>query len=159
MKYFLYSVLANIIIYATVPFMLIPETGFTQNESNGWDTFGDVTFKRTYFPEANAHFLVPQFDAEIKAKEGKMLTLTGYVMPIEVGDERVIILSRYPYSQCFFCGAAGPESVAEIRLREAAERFVPDTRITVKGYLRLNAADVNHLNFQLYKAIITKVNP
>ncbi len=156
----MYSILANILLYATVPFLLSPEVGFTQNDAgNGWDTFADVKFERTYFPEANAHFLAPQFDETIKSKERSLIRLTGYVMPIEVGEQNVVILSRYPYSQCFFCGAAGPESVAEIRLREAAERFAPDARITVKGYLRLNAADVNHLNFQLHKVTITETHP
>lgn len=156
----MYSILANILIYATVPFLLSPEVGFTQNDrGSGWDTFADVRFERTYFPEADAHFLAPQFEESLKAKVGKPLTLKGYVMPVEFGGEKVIVLSRYPYSQCFFCGAAGPESVAEIHLREAADRFAPDTYITVRGYLHLNAADVNHLNFQLHKSAIIEVHP
>ena len=73
---------------------------------------------------------------------------------MELDDNKVIILSKFPYSQCFFCGGAGPESVAEIYFSSKRPRLKADQLITVTGLLKLNALDINHMNFILENARI-----
>lgn len=73
-------------------------------------------------------------------------------MPMDMSDKRTIILSKFPYSACFFCGAAGPESVAEVQFKTILHRFKTDQVITVRGTLVLNNSDFTHMTFILKDA-------
>ena len=57
-------------------------------------------------------------------------------------------------SQCFFCGGGGPESVAEVNFAKDPGRFQVDDLITVKGKLKLNSDDLDHINFILTDAVL-----
>lgn len=65
------------------------------------------------------------------------------------------MLSALPFSSCFFCGGAGPETVAEIQM-EKIPALAPDQIVKVKGRLRLNDSDINHMNFILEDSKIIK---
>ena len=77
------------------------------------------------------------------------LTLKGYYIPTEVNSEKWIVMSKVPMSQCFFCGGAGPESIAMINFKGKFPKFKTDQIITVKGKLRLNDTNLDELNFIL----------
>ncbi|MEM1135630.1 MAG: hypothetical protein AAGI07_07300 [Bacteroidota bacterium] len=79
---------------------------------NGWKAFAKVQFEEKLIEKIQQYLFVPQFDAQIKQLEGQRVKLKGFVMPFDYGDEPFVVLSKYPYSSCFFCGGAGPESVA-----------------------------------------------
>lgn len=119
-----------------------------QLKDDGWMMFAKVKFASKFFKEYNEYFLVPSFDEKIRLYEGKEIFLKGYNLPLEIDDSNTIILSRYPYSMCFFCGGAGPESVAEVVFKRKPAIKVNQV-IMVKGKLRLNAVDVEHVNFIL----------
>jgi hypothetical protein len=121
----------------------------SQPSPGGWDIFAKVKFKSQLIKEVNEYFLVPAFDAGIRSYEGKEMTLEGYFIPFDLENKRTVIISRNPYSQCFFCGGAGPESVAEISFASKPPKFKADQIISVTGILKLNGTDINHLNFIL----------
>ncbi len=119
--------------------------------SVGWESFEGVTFESQYDASIDDYQLLPNFGEEVLLKEGKKIELTGYYVPFDLEDGAVI-LSRYPYAQCFFCGNAGPESVAEIYFKKPGQEFLPDQLLSVTGILKLNTEDVNHLNFIIEQA-------
>lgn len=122
----------------------------------GWTLFARTKFTSKYFKEQNEYFLVPSFDAMILSKRGNEVQIKGHYMPIDM-KANSIVLSKFPYASCFFCGGAGPESVAEIVFKDKKPKFKADQVITVKGTLRLNDKDIDHLNFVLVDAeVITK---
>jgi uncharacterized membrane protein YcgQ (UPF0703/DUF1980 family) len=121
---------------------------------DNWEIFARVKFSERYFKTLNEYYLVPLLDSRIRAYEGKEFILTGHYLPMELDDNKVIIISRFPYAQCFFCGGAGPESVAEIVFAGKRARLKADQIITVKGTLVLNGTDVEHMNFILKNAEI-----
>lgn len=123
------------------------------SEADGWDLFARVKFESKFFKEANGYFLVPVFDQKISSLAGTEIKLKGYYMPMET-EKNQLIISRNPYSSCFFCGGAGPESIAEALLKTASPKLDIDQIITVKGKLKLNAKDLNHMNFILIDAEI-----
>jgi len=124
----------------------------------GWSVFERVQFKTKYIERYGEHFLVPQFDAAIREREGKLFVVKGYYMPMDIGRQSIVI-SKYPYAACFFCGGAGPESVAEINFKIKPPRFKTDQIITIEGRLKLNDSDVTHLNFILEEAeLVTASN-
>ena len=47
-------------------------------------------------------------------------------------------ISMNPFSSCFFCGNAGPETVIELIFKDPQSKFLTDQFILVKGILRLN---------------------
>ncbi len=119
--------------------------------SDGWTVFARVKFKSTFFKEINEYFLVPTFSAELNTLVGKDFTLKGHYIPFDL-PANTIILSKNPFASCFFCGGAGPESVAEINFKNKRPKLKVDQVIEVKGILRLNGTDINHMNFILDEA-------
>ena len=123
-------------------------------QPEGWALFAKTKFEAKYNEKAAEYFLYPVFAPELNAQVGKELSLEGYYMPIEIEGNAYIILSKFPYSQCFFCGAAGPESIAEIVFKVKPGKFEMDEFLRVKGTLKLNEGDIEHGNFILEGAVI-----
>lgn len=128
----------------------------TQQEYEGWELFQKVKYTPTYFEEANAYFEVPTFNQELLAIEGEEVSLTGYIIPMD--SESVFMLSALPFASCFFCGGAGPETVAEIVLESPSTTLILDDYVTVKGKLELNGDDIDHLSFILKESVINPKN-
>ena len=125
--------------------------------TDGWQLFMRTKFVSTYIKQYNEYFLVPQFDVKLKQLQGTEIDLQGHYIPFDlpVGS---IVLSKNPYSSCFFCGGAGPETVAEINFKNKPPKLKPDQVITVKGKLRLNDKDVEHMTFILDQAELITSN-
>jgi hypothetical protein len=121
--------------------------------TEGWEVFARVKFTEKFFKEQDEYYLVPLLDTRIRAHEGRPVKLKGHYIPMEMG-KNAIVLSKYPYSSCFFCGGAGPESVAEVVMKDKLPKLKPDQVITVTGILALNDSDVMHMNFILKEAQI-----
>jgi len=125
-------------------------------QSDGWALFAKTKFDAKYNDKAGEYFLYPTFAPELKSLVGKEVDLEGYYLPIDVEGDAYIILSKFPFSQCFFCGGAGPESIAEVFFKVKPEKFEADQYIRVKGRLKLNEGDIEHGNFILEEAMLIK---
>ncbi|MEN7547408.1 DUF3299 domain-containing protein [Rapidithrix thailandica] len=139
--------------------LLCFNTGFLQAQAqpeNTWVIFSTVKFKPKYISSIDGYLLHPTFGSSIKKIEGKQIRLKGFVLPLDIGVSNMILLSKYPYRQCFFCGGAGPETVAEILFKSRQRKFAADEVITVEGRLKLNNTDIDHTNFIIEEAEIIK---
>lgn len=124
---------------------------------SGWEVFADIRFKWQWAEEFGAEVEIPIFSQKVKALEGKEITLTGHYLPFELEGERIII-SQLPYAACFFCGGGvGQESVAEVVFNSVQRPFRLDEVITVRGKLKLNMNDYDHLVFILEDAKIIQL--
>jgi len=125
-----------------------------------WSQLALVDYEERVVPEADMGVLLyPLFSDSLRLLDGCLVELGGYALPLEeTGMDTILILSAFPYTQCFFCGNAGPESVAEVVWRrERAERLPMDERIRVRGPLHLNDQDPEHMQYQLKEAeLLTK---
>ena len=135
-------------------FLLFTFTGTSFAQTDGWVSFARTKFEAKYNEKAQEYFMSPEFPPELKNLVGKEINLEGYYLPIDVEGDAYIILSKFPYSQCFFCGGAGPESIAEISFKTKQNKFDADQYIRVKGKLKLNATDLEHGNFILEEAVV-----
>ena len=100
---------------------------------------------------------MPVFGREIKELDGTEITLTGHYLPLDLEGNRIII-SKLPYASCFFCGGGvGQESVAEIEFNTVQRPFRMDELVTVKGTLKLNEDDFEHLVFILKDAKVIQL--
>jgi len=112
-------------------------------QPSGWELLSTVEIKRGYDDFMGAEIDQPVFSEQLKLHEGKEITLEGFIIPLQqTGDQDYFVLSRFPFQSCFFCGAAGPETVVEV-YSDREFRYT-DERVRVSGKLRLN--DGNPLN-------------
>ena len=137
---------------AIVLFALISFSAMSQ--SDGWTLFAKTKFEAKYNDKAAEYFLYPVFAPELRDMVGKEIALEGYYLPIDIDGDAYIILSKFPYSQCFFCGGAGPESIAEVSFKVKPGKFEMDQYLRVKGKLKLNEGNIEHGNFILEDAVM-----
>lgn len=83
--------------------------------------------------------------------EGKEVYIKGHMLVMD-RKENIYILSKNPYSSCYFCGSAGPETIIELHLKPGHARIKNDEVITIKGILKLNKDDIYHCNYILKNA-------
>jgi hypothetical protein len=107
-------------------------------EENFWHVLAEVVFKKE---QKNGYEMeVPFFSNHLKSWNGKKISLKGYVIPIgEVGDESKFMFSSLPFNVCYFCGAAGPETIIEVESTEEV-KFTSQA-IWMEGILQLNEKD------------------
>ena len=120
-----------------------------------WKTLAKITYKKEYDEFLGFKIDKPVFSEEIKALNGKVVTVKGFIIPVEgYKGHKEFILSAFPYSMCFFCGGAGPESVMEVTATEPIEYSAES--IVISGRLTLNSDDVNKLMYSLTDAKLVK---
>lgn len=117
---------------------------------NSWKALEDVRFITT---ESNTGYPmeVAAFGEQVKKLEGKQIRLKGYIIPLEeLRGQKYFVFSRYPFNLCYFCGAAGPETIIEVR----SQKEIPFTEdlIELEGRFDTNASDPNHMMYLLHEA-------
>ena len=128
-----------------------PGTGIAEPVKLSWEVLRDVTFKKKWYAEESVYMLYPTFGQGIQKLNGKTVELTGYVLPVDL-ESNIYVLSAFPYSACFFCGGAGPESVVSLKFKKSDKKFKTDERRTFRGTLKLNADNIYELNYILADA-------
>jgi hypothetical protein len=110
-----------------------------------WKTLLSVKYKY------NKNAYVPIFEAKHKALDNQIVTIKGYMYPLEESAKHsFFMLSYYPVNICFFCGGAGPESVVEITAKQPIN--FSNKQINMRGKLKLNASDPERLFYIMLDA-------
>jgi hypothetical protein len=134
--------------------LIITGTSFAQPSPSGenlWKTLSRITYTKVYDELMGFKIDKPVFSDDIKALEGKTVTVRGFIIPTEgYKSHTEFIFSAFPYSMCFFCGGAGPETVMEVISRTPV-KYTAEA-VTLRGTLRLNADDINRLMYFLEDA-------
>ncbi len=120
-----------------------------------WYKLRNVSFEKKYIKKYDTYFKLPKFGDDIKALEGKSIQIKGYIIPVDT-EKDYLVLSANPFSSCFFCGAAGPETVMEIKSKKPLPELKMDQVVTFKGKLKLNDKDVHQLNYILENAQLVR---
>ena len=141
----------TLILFST---LVMATAGLAQDKTDRWNDFAKTKFEPKFNDKLGEYLFHPNFPADLKALEGKEITIEGFYVPFAPEEGEYIILSKYPMSQCFFCGGGGPESIAEVNFAKTPGKFQVDDLITVKGKLRLNTDNTDHLNFIIDQAVI-----
>jgi hypothetical protein len=121
---------------------------------DSWNEFARTKFESKYYEKLGEYLYYPTFTPELLSLVGKEITLEGYYVPFAPENGNYIILSKFPMSQCFFCGGGGPESVVEVTFKTALPKVQVDDLITVRGKLKLNSDDLDHVNFIITDAVV-----
>lgn len=133
-------------------FLLFPILIFAQADI--WQKMGKVKFRSEFDKSVGYHVQYPVFTPEIKALNGKTVTIKGYIVPMNE-SKGYFAISLYPYQTCYFCGGAGIETVVEVYSKGKLKNT--SQAVTLKGKLKLNDFDImNHLIFILEDAEFVK---
>jgi hypothetical protein len=141
------------LLLSTLFLLAVTLTVFAQKASdmkgNTWQTLSLVTFDSKFDEMLGIDIQVPKFSPAVKKIEGQTIELQGYILPLEgKRSQKYFIFSAYPYNLCFFCGGAGPETVAEVYCKESIQYTTKMIRI--KGKLSLNkTGDMNKMIYIL----------
>lgn len=123
----------------------------TTSQSVSWQALQQVSFREVFMEMYGMYYDMPTFSAQVKELEGKQITVTGYVIPVDISAD-YYVLSAFPFNNCFFCGNAGPESVMDLQLASNSSRYKTDDRRTFTGILELNSSNVFQMIYILKNA-------
>lgn len=133
---------------------------FAQDEDSAkiidWKFLSHVDYEDKYYPELEAWYLEPIFDESILALDGKRVIIKGYIIPLDA-EGGVFALSAYPFSSCFFCGGAGPESVMSLKFKSKPKKYSTDDVLMFTGTLKLNTTDFEDFNYILQE--VEEIDP
>ncbi len=133
-------------------FFLFSLQSLAQHTTIDWAFLAKVEWGEKYFEEYDEYVYYPNFSKEVKEMNGKSVEIKGYIIPVDV-EAGFYVLSANPFSSCFFCGNAGPESVVELQFEEKLNKtFTTDEIATFQGQLKLNWDDLEHCNYILQNA-------
>ncbi|MFZ1423973.1 MAG: hypothetical protein WAS55_09130 [Saprospiraceae bacterium] len=111
-----------------------------------WPALSKVSYKKEYDALLGIKVDRPVFSSDVKSLAGKIIQLKGYIIPTDgFKSHTEFVFSAFPYSSCFFCGKAGPETVIEIQAKEPIQ--YTSEPIEIKGKLILNEKDINRLMY------------
>lgn len=116
-----------------------------------WPTLTDIRYCIKYFAKVDMQSFAPIFPAHIRALDGAMVRIKGYVIPLDETGE-TIALSSNSFASCFFCGQASPATVISMRLAESGKRYEMDEQRTFTGRLRLNHDNPDEFYYILEEA-------
>lgn len=140
------KIAAVVSLFAFVPIADVPL-------KKTWQDLADVEFNREFVPSEQNYFYIPKFGKSVLALNGKTVQLSGYFIPF---SEDLAVISALPMASCFFCGAAGPETMAEVQFVKKTKRYKTDQKLTIKGTFRTNKDDFDHLNYILKNAEVVE---
>ncbi|MCO4292311.1 hypothetical protein NF867_05480 [Solitalea sp. MAHUQ-68] len=115
-------------------------------KSVSWDIINDLSYKMD-----KAGDYTPVFSDRLKGINGKTIDLKGYIVPFKMGAKhKNFAISVLPISQCYFCGQGNIPPMVEVVMKEPIP--YTDKIITVKGKVKLNPSDSNHMEILLEEA-------
>ena len=139
-----------ILMYSFTFLSIISAAAQPTLRENAWKTLSKITFKKEYDEILGLKIDVPIFGKEVRALEGKEVTLKGYIIPTDgYKNQKEFVFSAFPYNMCFFCGGAGPETVMEVVSKQPIT--YTSEPVYLKGILKLNGGDCNILIYSLEK--------
>lgn len=119
----------------------------------------DVKVRYTWSAKYGAYITRAKFGERVQQLDGKEVALRGFFLAADLTGN-LFVLSYNPMATCFFCSAAGIETVVEIEPHpddlRLFKRLRTDNYIEVKGILQLNPDNFERLVYILKEARVTK---
>jgi hypothetical protein len=135
--------------------LLAVTSSLQAQDTNVWSTLAKITYKKQMDEVMGFEVDIPVFSDDVKALEGKEVTIKGYIIPVEgYKSHNEFVFSAFPYNMCFFCGGAGPETVMEVYATDPVKYSAK--QVVLKGKLELNDKDINRLMYALTDAVLVK---
>lgn len=140
-------------------FFLLVASFSVQGQKLAYKGFPSLIWPKLYNVEyekgkdALGDFEKPVFTESVKALEGKVITLPGYIVPFQNGMKAShFMLTSLPLNACFFCGVGGPETVVEVLAKDPVT--YTEKPVEIRGTLKLNDTDPDKMMYVLENAAL-----
>ena len=113
-----------------------------------WDDLRDIATKTV----ANQDTVI--FAPAVKALDGQIVTISGWITPINLGDGPTVtsfLLTGTP-GTCPFCAGFGPESFVLVTVNKPVPSD-PTARLLLVGRFKVSAADATGFYYRLQNAL------
>lgn len=126
-------------------------------QSHGQDILSwmELTSTKVSTDFDNPQDFKPDFYQGLFEREHQNVMLTGYIIPIDV-EQNTYALSMNPFSNCFFCGQAGVETVVELHFLGKNQSFKVDDYVVLTGTFRLHRNPGMGFIYSLHDAKLKK---
>jgi hypothetical protein len=104
-------------------------------------TYGEISF--------------PVVNDNLKKLANKKVVIKGFIVPI---DSKNYAISKNVFASCFFCGKAGPETIAGLKFKGNLPKLKTDQYVTVQGVFRYNEDNADDWIYNIDDVIIVKGN-
>ena len=94
-----------------------------------------------------------KFHKSLRAFENREVVIAGFIVPMDI-EQNLYALSLNPFTSCFFCGNADPNTVIELSFIKKQSKFLVDQYVIIKGVFKLNHDNPNELFFKITEAKI-----
>jgi len=116
-----------------------------------WKLLGLIKFvKKPHKEYGEVNY--PVVNPTLKGLHKKKVVLTGFIVPI---DNTNYALSKNVFASCFFCGKAGPETIAGLKFKKP-KKLKTDQYVTIEGTFRVNETNVDDWIYNIDDAVIVK---
>ncbi|MBX2841892.1 MAG: hypothetical protein KTR26_08970 [Flammeovirgaceae bacterium] len=140
------------LIFIIIIISLTPKKVVAQDDPN-WIILSQVMFGEERETDFGLKIAPPIFTEQIREKTGEIITLDGFIYPLEGAKaSKYFVLSMKPIATCFFCGKAGPETVVEVYAKDKIE--YTEELITLKGKFMVNEFSTTGVIYMLDEAEI-----
>lgn len=132
---------------------------FSDSDQNWKPMLSDVKVRYTWSVKHGSYITRARFGEQVQKLDGQEVTLKGFFLAADLTGD-LYVLSSNPMATCFFCSAAGIETVVEIEPHpddlRLFKRLRTDNFIEVKGTLHLNPDDFERLIYILKDVRLAK---
>lgn len=104
-------------------------------------TYGEISF--------------PVVNDNLKKLGNKKVVIKGFIVPI---DSKNYAISKNVFASCFFCGKAGPETIAGLKFKGNLPKLKTDQYVTVQGVFRYNEDNADDWIYNIDDVVIVKGN-
>jgi hypothetical protein len=125
----------------------------TKPDTITWKMLGVIKYVKKPHAEYPEGVMFPIVSAQVKTFAKKRVIISGFIIPV---DATTYALSKNVFASCFFCGQAGPETIAGIKFRGATPRLKTDQFVMLEGTFRYNDRDVEDWIYHMDDAVIVK---
>lgn len=120
-----------------------------------WQMLFKVVMEERYSAKYKMKIELPKFDDSLWEINKKEVIVEGFIIPTGINTNK-FALSQNPYSACFFCGRAGPETVMTIKFKGKAPQYKTDEFVSFKGIFELNDKNIEEFIYILNNAVEIK---
>ncbi len=133
----------------------------SDSDANWKLMLSDVRVRYTWSVKLGAYITRARFGPEVQQLDGALVTLKGFFLAADLTGD-LYVLSTNPMATCFFCSAAGIETVVEMEPHpddlRIFKRLKTDDFVEVEGRLMLNPDDYSRLVYILKEAKVTGIS-
>jgi len=133
----------------------------SDSDANWKLMLSDVRVRYTWSVKLGAYITRARFGPEVQQLDGALVTLKGFFLAADLTGD-LYVLSTNPMATCFFCSAAGIETVVEMEPHpddlRIFKRLKTDDFVVVEGRLMLNPDDYSRLVYILKEAKVTGIS-